>query len=153
MESAGLLCNLGRACGIPSRLGFADVINHLATKQLLEFLGNDLFPFHGFTEFYLNGTWVKATPAFNRQLCARHRVAPLEFDGHHDSIFQPYNEEKKLFMEYAGDRGVYADIPLNEIVAAWKKAYGAKRVEKWIEDIEQSGGKSGRDFSSEEVLS
>ena len=29
---ASLLCALGRACGIPSRIGFADVRNHLATR-------------------------------------------------------------------------------------------------------------------------
>ena len=63
---ASLLCALGRACGIPSRVGFATVRNHLATKQLIEFLGSDLFVYHGFTEFYLEGKWVKATPAARR---------------------------------------------------------------------------------------
>ncbi|MGD9121030.1 MAG: transglutaminase-like domain-containing protein, partial [Desulfobacterales bacterium] len=29
---AGLLCAVGRACGIPARVGFADVRNHLATR-------------------------------------------------------------------------------------------------------------------------
>ena len=87
---ATLLCALGRACGIPSRVGFADVRNHLATKQLLEFLGSDLFTYHGFTEFYLNGKWLKATPAFNIQLCKKHKVIPLEFDGREDSIFHPF---------------------------------------------------------------
>ena len=52
---ASLLCALGRACKIPSRIGFADVRNHLATKQLIEFLGSDLFVYHGFVEFYLDG--------------------------------------------------------------------------------------------------
>jgi transglutaminase-like putative cysteine protease len=35
VSKAALLCALGRACGIPSRLGFATVRNHLATKQLI----------------------------------------------------------------------------------------------------------------------
>ena len=76
---ASLLCALGRVCGIPSRVGFATVRNHLATKQLLEFLGTDLFVYHGFVEFYLAGKWVKATPAFNIELCRKHKVIPLEF--------------------------------------------------------------------------
>ena len=84
---AGLLCALGRACGIPARVGFADVRNHLTTRQLRDFLGSDLFVFHGYTEFWLEGRWVKATPAFNVELCRRHRVAPLEFDGCTDSHF------------------------------------------------------------------
>lgn len=149
---AVLLCALGRSCGIPSRVGFADVRNHLATKQLLEFLGSDLFVYHGFTEFYLNGKWIKATPAFNIQLCKRHKVIPLEFDGCRDSIFQPYNGENKLFMEYVADHGTYADIPVEEIVAAWKIAYGTQRVQGWIRGYEAKGGKSGREFDKEDVV-
>ena len=71
VPKVSLLCAAGRACGIPSRAGFATVRNHLATPQLLEFMGSDLFVFHGFTEFFLEGKWVKATPAFNRELCKR----------------------------------------------------------------------------------
>ena len=148
---ASLLCALGRACGIPSRIGFADVRNHLTTKQLLEFLGTDLFVYHGFTEFYLGGKWVKATPAFNVELCKRHGVAPLEFNGLEDSIFQPYSLENKLFMEYVADHGTYADIPVDTIVAAWKATYGEKRVTSWIEQFEKSGALSSRDFDREDV--
>ena len=149
---AALLCALGRACGIPSRVGFADVRNHLATRQLIEFLGSDLFVFHGYTEFYLNGKWIKATPAFNRELCRKHQVVPLEFNGHEDSVFHLYNLEKKQFMEYVADRGTYADIPVAEIVSAWKTAYGETRVNGWIQDLERSGGRFKRHFDSEEVL-
>ena len=149
---ATLLCALGRACGIPSRVGFADVRNHLATRQLIEFLGSDLFVYHGFTELFLNGRWCKATPAFNIQLCKRHKVIPLEFDGYRDSIFQSYNAENRLFMEYVADHGTYADVPVDKIVAAWKKEYGAYRIQQWIEGYEGSGGRSGRDFSEEDVI-
>jgi transglutaminase-like putative cysteine protease len=149
---ASLLCALGRASGIPSRVGFATVRNHLATKQLLEFLGSDLFVYHGFVEFYLNGNWVKATPAFNIELCKKHKVIPLEFNGHEDSIFHPYNTEKKQFMEYVDFHGTYADIPVNEIVTAWKKTYGEDRTRQWIAGYEKSGGTSEHDFDSEEIL-
>lgn len=149
---ATLLCALGRACGIPSRVGFADVRNHLATRQLLEFLGSDLFTYHGFTEFYLNGEWLKATPAFNVQLCQRHRVRPLEFNGREDSIFHPFNLEKKQFMEYVADHGTYADVPVDKIVEGWRKVYGDNRVRQWIEGYEASAGGPGRDFDSEEAI-
>jgi transglutaminase-like putative cysteine protease len=152
VSKAALLCTLGRACGIPSRVGFATVRNHLATKQLIEFIGSDLFVYHGYTDFYMEGNWVKSTPAFNIELCKRHKVLPLEFDGREDSIFHPYNQEKKKFMEYLEDLGTYADIPVGTIVAAWEKAYGKDRVRKWIRDLEKSGGKSGRKFEREDVL-
>jgi transglutaminase-like putative cysteine protease len=137
ISKVSLLCALGRACNIPSRVGFATVRNHLATPKLIEFLGSDLFVYHGFTEFYLDGKWVKATPAFNMQLCKKHNVIPLEFNGREDSIFQTYNMEKQMFMEYLEFHGIYADIPVDVILAAWEKAYGKDRVRKWINDLEQ----------------
>ena len=149
---ASLLCAAGRSCGIPSRIGFADVRNHLATRQLIEMMGTDLFVFHGFTEFFLEGKWVIATPAFNKELCERHKVIPLEFNGREDSIFQPYNKEKKQFMDYVAYHGSFADIPVEMIVAGWEKAYGVERVRNWISEMERSGGKSHREFLSEEVI-
>jgi hypothetical protein len=104
-------------------------------------------------EFYLDGKWVKATPAFNKELCYRAKVTPLEFNGREDSIFQPYNEEKKLFMEYIRDHGTYADIPVDEIVEAWKATYGRERVRKWIAIFEKSGGKMIRKFENEDMVS
>ncbi len=149
---ASLLCALGRACEIPSRLGFATVRNHLATKELIDFLGSDLFVYHGFTEFYLEGKWVKATPAFNAELCKRHRVSPLEFNGREDSIFQAYNLGKKQFMEYVADHGTYYDVPVDTIVAEWEKTYGKDRIKKWINAFEISGGRSIRNFDKEQIL-
>lgn len=149
---ASLLCALGRACGIPSRVGFADVRNHLATRQLIEYIGSDLFVYHGFTEFYLEGKWIRATPAFNIELCKKHNVIPLEFNGREDSIFHAYNTEQKKFMEYVAYHGTYADIPVDTIVAAWETAYGKDRVNVWIKRFEALGGKSGRDFDREEIV-
>lgn len=152
IPKASLLCALGRACGIPSRVGFADVRNHLATKQLIEFLGSDLFVYHGFTEFWLEGKWVKATPAFNSDLCKRHHVPPLEFNGREDSIFQPYNLQRQRFMEYVAFHGVYADIPVDRIVTGWENTYGRDRVRDWIKRFEEAAGRSLADFGKEEIL-
>ena len=152
VSKAALLCALGRACDIPARVGFATVRNHLATRQLIEFLGTNLFVFHGYTEFYLNGRWIKATPAFNVELCNRHHVPPLEFDGHKDSIFHPYNSEKKPFMEYEEDHGSFADVPVELILSAWKQAYGEKRVSWWIAAFETYGKVKGHNFVKEDVV-
>lgn len=153
VPKASLLCALGRACGIPSRVGFADVRNHLATRQLLDFLGTDLFAYHGFVEFYLQGKWVKATPAFNRELCERHHVAPLEFTGREDSLFQPFNSQNQKFMEYVEYHGTYPDIPVAEIVAAWEKTYGPERVADWIKQFQERQEESLAIFEEEQVWS
>jgi len=152
VPKASLLCALGRACGIPSRIGLADVRNHLTTKQLIDFMGSDLFVCHGFVELYLEGKWVKATPAFNRGLCERHHVPPLEFNGREDSLFQPYNLRNQKFMEYVAFRGVYTDVPVEQIVIGWEKAYGKDRVKNWIKGLEEAEGHSLSDFEREEVL-
>jgi len=140
VPKASLLCALGRACGIPSRLGFADVRNHLASPRFLEMLGSDLFVYHGYVEFFLENKWVKATPAFNRELCELHGVEPLEFDGREDSIFHAFNREDRPFMEYVTDHGVFADVPVAALIAAWKNAYGAERVSEWITRFEEQAG-------------
>ncbi|MBW1841873.1 MAG: transglutaminase domain-containing protein [Deltaproteobacteria bacterium] len=145
ISKISLLCAVGRACGIPSRAGFATVRNHLATRRLLEYLGSDLFVYHGFTEFFLEDKWVKATPAFNIELCEKHKVIPLEFNGREDSIFHEYNSEKEQFMEYIEYHGSYADIPVETILAEWRKAYGRERVNQWISMLETAGEMPGSD--------
>jgi hypothetical protein len=95
---------------------------------------------------------VKATPAFNSELCRRHKVPPLEFNGREDSLFQAYNLENQKFMEYLEFSGIYADIPLDHILAGWRKTYGDDRVESWIKMFEKGGGPSLRDFDREDVL-
>jgi transglutaminase-like putative cysteine protease len=151
VPKASLLCALGRVCGIPSRIGFATVRNHLATRQLLDFMGSDLFVYHGFVEFYLERKWVKATPAFNRELCWRHGVDPLEFNGREDALFQAFNSRNEKFMEYLEYTGTYADIPVSAIVEGWETAYGKDRVRRWIRMFEERGGISLGDFEREDV--
>jgi transglutaminase-like putative cysteine protease len=153
VSKAALLCALARTAGIPARLGFADVRNHLTTRQLQAYMGSNLFVFHGFTELFLQGKWVIATPAFNIELCERHGVAALEFDGQTDSLFQPYSLKKEKHMEYVRKHGSYSDVPINVIVSAWKAEYGEERVEQWIRFAETHPGQSIRDFFKEDVIS
>jgi len=120
---ASLLAAVARAAGIPSRIGFADVKNHLTTPRLLEFMGRDEFIYHGFAELMLEDRWVKATPAFNLALCEKFRVRPLEFDGRNDSIFHPFDADERRHMEYLRDRGTFADVPVAEIREAFREYY------------------------------
>lgn len=120
---AALLAAAARAAGIPARVGFADVKNHLTTPRLAETMGSDLFIYHGYTELHLEGQWVKATPAFNLELCRRFGVKPLEFDGRSDSIFHAFDENDRRHMEYLRDRGRFDDVPVAEIQAAFRDAY------------------------------
>ena len=113
-----------RAAGIPSRLGFADVRNHLSTERLRAAMGTDLFIWHGYSTFFVGGQWTKASCAFNAELCARFGVEPLDFDGRHDALLHAYSGDGSRYMEYVNDRGTYADLPLKEMLAGLKETYG-----------------------------
>lgn len=113
-----------RAVGIPARLGFADVRNHLTTARLRAQMGTDIFAFHGFTELHLDGRWVKATPTFNQSLCDRFGVTPLEFDGVSDSLLHPFDVAGQRHMEYIRDRGSHVDVPFDEMRAVFFEHYG-----------------------------
>jgi transglutaminase-like putative cysteine protease len=123
VSKAALLAACARASEIPARVAFADVKNHLTTPELTAKMGTDLFVYHGYTEFYLDGKWVKATPAFNLSLCTKFRVKPLEFDGREDSIFHPFDEDNRRHMEYLTNRGAFADVPADDIKRVFSETY------------------------------
>jgi transglutaminase-like putative cysteine protease len=123
VPKAILLAAAARAEGIPSRLRFADVRNHLSTERLRRAMRTDVFAFHGLTELWLDGRWVKATPTFNLSLCERFGVRPLEFDGEHDATLHPFDRDGRRHMEYLRDRGSYADLPLDEMLRGLREVY------------------------------
>jgi transglutaminase-like putative cysteine protease len=141
IPKAALLAAAARSVAIPARVAYADVRNHLSTKKVIERIGGDLFIWHSFTEFYLDGRWVKATPAFNFSLCQRFGVRPLEFDGRNDSLFHEYDQGGRRHMEYVRERGHYPDVPYDTIVGDFKKTYP-----RWMEMV-NSGGHG--DFATE----
>ncbi|MFH0781150.1 MAG: transglutaminase family protein [Pseudomonadota bacterium] len=149
VAKAVLLAAVGRQQGIPCRLGFADVTNHLSTARLRDMMGTDLFVYHGYTEMYLNDAWVKATPAFNLSLCSKFGVVPLEFDGIQDSIFHAHDVHGHKHMEYVRDHGHFADLPFELIFAAYGSAYprffehyGSGQTHDFATEAEQEAGNS-----------
>ena len=85
--------------------------------RLYDLVKTDTFMWHSYTELYLSGRWVKATPAFDRALCERAGIKPLDFDGKTDSLFQPFDQAGRRHMEYLRDRGTFADVPFDVIRA------------------------------------
>jgi transglutaminase-like putative cysteine protease len=138
---AALLAAGARIIGVPARVGYADVRNHLTSRRLYEKIKTDIFRWHSYTELYLSGRWVKATPAFDRALCDRAGIKPLEFDGDSDSLFHPFDRSGRRHMEYLTDRGTFADVPFDTIVADFRANYPS---------LMSGDGLSG-DFRSEAV--
>jgi transglutaminase-like putative cysteine protease len=141
---AALLAAVARAEGIPARLRFADVRNHLCTPRLRALVGGDVFYYHGFVDLELERRWVKATPAFDLALCERFGVLPLEFDGRADSVFQPYDRAGRRHMEYVRERGVEADVPVADIVATFEREYP-----RLVEAGESAGATRFRDEAAQ----
>ncbi len=144
IPKAVVLCAVARAEGIPARLGFADVKNHLSSEKLLRVLGTDVFAWHGYVELWIDGKPVKATPAFNASLCARFGVPPLELDGVDDAMLQAFNAKGDRTMEYLGDRGLYTDLPLDQIFATFASLYGVA-AKGGLDEREGAKGRLGRD--------
>lgn len=123
IDKANLLAACSRVIGIPSRLHFANVRNHIGTEDIEKILGTSLLVFHGYAELYLEEKWVAATPAFNKELCEHLKVKPLEFDGKEDSVFQEFAPNGQKFMEYVHDYGHFESLPFELMMSEWKKHY------------------------------
>ncbi|MBN2298136.1 MAG: transglutaminase family protein, partial [Deltaproteobacteria bacterium] len=123
VSKAILLAACCRSRGIPARLGFADVRNHMTTARMRRVMKTDIFFWHGYTSIHLNGIWVKATPAFNIELCEKFHLSPLEFNGCNDSIYQPFDLDGNRHMEYIAYRGEFTDVPLEKMMETFIKEY------------------------------
>jgi transglutaminase-like putative cysteine protease len=123
VTKAILLAACCRAQGIPASLGFADVRNHLSTERMRQHMKTYLFYWHGYTAVYLNGRWLKATPAFNIELCEKFRLRPLEWNGREDSIYHPFDLDGNQHMEYLNLRGEFADVPIAAISKTFREEY------------------------------
>jgi transglutaminase-like putative cysteine protease len=135
------LAAVARATGIPSRVGFADVKNHLSTERLRKLMKTDVFIFHGYSELLLEGRWLKVTPTFNMSLCEKFGVRPLEFDGKSDCLFHEFDRKGNRHMQYLHDHGAFADVPFERIVVELQRHYP--------EFFPRDGAAVGGDFSDE----
>ena len=149
VPKAALLTAACRAAGIPARMGFADVRNHLSTERMRETMKTDLFIWHGYTDIWLDGAWRKATPAFNIELCERFGLLPLEFDGENDSIYHPFDKTGQRHMEYVRQRGAFDDMPLAQIVADFRTVYSGWLPEDGATHSSLEGASFAQDVEKE----
>jgi transglutaminase-like putative cysteine protease len=120
---AALMAACTRVVGVPARVGYADVKNHLTSPRLYAQMQTDIFLWHSYCDIHLGGQWVKATVAFDLALCERIGVKPLDFDGRSDSLFQPFDRKGRRHMEYLNDRGTFADVPYESMQRDFRRLY------------------------------
>jgi len=136
IQKAVLLATLARAVGIPTRLHLAAIRNHLVPDKLKELMGTNLFPSHGYAELYVEGKWVKATPAFDLKMCQQNGIIPVEFDGKSDAMFHSHSLDGQLHIEYIQDHGHFDDLPLDTITSLRIQALGADIFQRLRQAIE-----------------
>ena len=131
VQKAILLVALARAASIPARLRFAAIRNHLMPAELLEKRGTNFFAYHGYTDLNLEGSWVKATPTFDIVCCKNAGLSPVDFDGKHDALLPRVTPDGRRHIEYVEDRGVFEDVPFDEIMEAslLKKYVSAPQIQ------------------------
>ncbi|MBN9293080.1 MAG: transglutaminase family protein [Flavobacteriia bacterium] len=122
VEKAIVLATCARYFGIPSRLGYAIVINHIGTEKLTRYLRRDEIVFHGYIELFIENKWVKCTPAFDKRVCKISGVTPLDWDGKTDSLFQAFEKDQQ-FMEYLHDYETFDDVPVGLMNKEMKHYY------------------------------
>jgi len=114
VQKAVLLAALGRAVDIPSRLVFASIRNHRVPAHIFQKMGN-LFPRHGYNQFFLNGKWVSAAATFDKNLCKKNGFPTVEFDGEKDAVLPDKDLEGKPFIEYVEKFPPTEDLPFDWI--------------------------------------
>ena len=123
IDKAILMVTFLRGLGIPARIHLAKVTNHIAVERLIEKLGSHELAPHGMVDVYNGVRWVKASPTFNKELCKKFGVPPLEFDGEEDALLQAYNSKGDQFMEYLEDYGHFEDVPFEFIITTFREQY------------------------------
>jgi hypothetical protein len=122
VEKSIVLAACARKVGIPSSLGYAIVVNHIGTEKLTHYLRKEEIVFHGYVSLFIEGKWVKCTPAFDKMICRINKVEPLDWDGETDSMFQAFQGDQQ-FMEYVHFYGDFEDVPVELMNAEMKLHY------------------------------
>lgn len=136
VQKAVLLAALGRAMGIPTRLAFAKIRNHRVPAELMERLGTNIFPRHGYDQLYIGGRWISLAATFDRELCQRHGLSTVEFNGVDDAMLPPTDLDGERYIEYLAMYQPRADLPLKWITGETSKIWGPEK-RPWLneEDI------------------
>jgi transglutaminase-like putative cysteine protease len=140
VQKSALLAALARAAGIPARLGFADIANHQLPEGMAAMLGTEVMAHHCYAELWLAGAWRKATPSFEAPLCAARGWRLVEFAPKGDALLPASDLAGRPHITYLRHHGHRAGVPLEEILAAWRSAYGAEKVAGWQAAAEAGEG-------------
>lgn len=127
VQKAVLLAALSRAAGIPCRLAYAKIRNHHAPEHIVKMIGTNVFPRHGYNQFYYGGRWISATAAFDKNLCEKNGLPTVEFDGLRDALLPEKDSEGGPYIEYLEKYPATANLAFEWIVPVIRERFGTDK--------------------------
>jgi transglutaminase-like putative cysteine protease len=131
VQKAVLLTALSRAAGIPCRLAFAKIKNHRLPEPILKMTGTNVFPRHGYNQFYCDGEWISAAATFDKVLCEKNNLPTVEFEGTKDAMLPIHDLERNPYIEYLEKYQATEDLPFQWLFEFISKRYGYDK-RPWI---------------------
>lgn len=113
LHKALLYAAVCRSQGLACRLIASRVTNHIATPELRDLVGGDMF-LHWCNEVKVGDVWLQVSPVFNRLMCKLYGIEPLEFDGYSSAIHQPFSDG--LSMKYLDTPMVFNNPSYSELI-------------------------------------
>lgn len=102
-----------RKIGVPAVLCSDIVTNHVTDTAMIKLVGGVEF-LHWYTQIFLNGQWIRASPVFNSLLCKLYGIDVLRFDPTGDSIEQQNRDQSK--MHYKGNEQLYPNPSMKDLL-------------------------------------
>ena len=130
-QKAALLCTLARCRGIPARLVFADIQNHLLSPHLAEIITDGVIHYHTFTELFINGRWLKATPAFDAELSRQEGWRLVEFSPEADALLPATDLSDRPHITYLRYHGWREGMALQEFLEVTAESYKVPDIQTW----------------------
>lgn len=140
VQKSALLGALARALGIPCRLGFADIQNHLVRGPLAELVPGGIIHHHCFLEWFVGGRWLKSTPSFDRGLTEALGWRLVEFSPQADALLPATDLTGQPHITYLRYHGWRLGVPLEEFLRVTEESYGTAILEGWKRLALQGGG-------------
>ena len=138
VQKAVLLAALGRAAGIPSRLVFAKIKNYRVPDRVFEMLQTNIFPRHGYNQFFLDGRWISAAATFDRNLCEKNDLPVVEFDAKKDAVLPEMDLKGRPYIEYVEQFPPQEDLPFDWIAKRISIIVGPEK-RPWLNKNQESG--------------
>jgi transglutaminase-like putative cysteine protease len=132
-HKSALLAALARAAGIPARLGYVDIRDHLLSDKFRAMVGGDnLLIQHGYAELYVDGRWLHVSSAYGKATCDQNGFAPVEFDGTSDAKDSSHTSDGRLHIEHVKDHGHFDDFPW-DFIESYRRQWVATIGRDWAE--------------------